>query len=67
MSSLHDGALARGFNQHAVEHSSQLWRTLRSSSTQFAVTGTIEKLGGSRPKPFEEFVREERSAYSPGI
>jgi uncharacterized protein YbjT (DUF2867 family) len=62
----HDGALARGFNQHAVEHLSQLWRTLRTSSSQLAVTDTIEKLGGRRPKAFEEFVREERNAFSSG-
>jgi uncharacterized protein YbjT (DUF2867 family) len=60
----HDGALARGFNQHAVEHLSQLWRTLRTSSTQLAVTDTIEKLGGRKPKAFEEFVREQRNAFS---
>jgi uncharacterized protein YbjT (DUF2867 family) len=60
----HDGALARGFNQHAVEHLSQLWQTLRTSSSQLAVTDTIEKLGGRRPKAFEEFIREERSAFS---
>jgi uncharacterized protein YbjT (DUF2867 family) len=60
----HDGALARGFNEHAVEHLSALWRTLRTSSTQFAVTDTIEKLGGRKPKAFEEFVREERKTFS---
>jgi uncharacterized protein YbjT (DUF2867 family) len=60
----HDGALARGFNQHAVDHLSQLWRMLRTSSTQLAVTDTIETLGGKKPKPFEEFVREQRNAFA---
>jgi hypothetical protein len=62
----HDGALARSFNQHAVEHLSQLWRTLRTSSSRLAVTDTIEVLGGQRPKAFEAFVRQERSAFSSG-
>lgn len=60
-------ALARGANPHAVEHLSQLWRSfrvagLRSESVRFQVTDTIERLGGAKPKTFEEFVREERSA-----
>ena len=63
----HDGALARGFNQHAVEHLSQLWRTLRTNPTAVEVTDTIETLGGRKPKTFEEFVREERSAFSSGV
>lgn len=62
----HDGALARGFNQHAVEHLSHLWRTLRTSSSQLTVTDTIQELGGKAPKTFEEFVREQRSAFSSG-
>jgi uncharacterized protein YbjT (DUF2867 family) len=60
-------ALARGVNQHAVEHLSQLWRSLRSAglspeSARFKVTDTIEGLGGAKPKTFEQFVREEQSA-----
>lgn len=58
-------ALARGYDPHAVEHLSHLWRSLRSASSQsgrFELTDTIEKLGGVRSKSFEEFVREERSA-----
>lgn len=59
------GALGAGFNQHAVEHLSQLWRFLRESGlrgerTQYAVTDTIEKWGGVRPKTLEEFLREDR-------
>jgi uncharacterized protein YbjT (DUF2867 family) len=58
-------ALARGVNQHAVEHLSQLWRALRSagldpSTARFAVTDSIETLGGAKPKTFEAFVREEQ-------
>jgi uncharacterized protein YbjT (DUF2867 family) len=56
------GALARGINQHAVEHLSHLWRALRTAgrspdTARFEVTDTIEKLGGAKPKSFEEFVR----------
>lgn len=59
-------ALARGFGQHAVEHLSALWKALRSAGldperARFAVTDTIEKLGGARPKTFEAFVREGQS------
>jgi uncharacterized protein YbjT (DUF2867 family) len=61
-----DRALARGFNQHAVDHLSHLWRTLRTNSTHFEVTDTIEKLTGRKPATFEEFVRKERSAFSSG-
>jgi hypothetical protein len=58
-----DGALAAGYNQHAVDHLSQLWRTIRTSREQLAVTDTIVQLGGRRPKTFEEFVREERETF----
>jgi hypothetical protein len=63
------GALARGVNAHAVEHLSQLWRTLRSfglrpEPARFQVTDTIETLGGAKPKTFEAFVREERNALT---
>ena len=56
-------ALARGFNAHAVEHLSSLWKALRAAGldperARFAVTDTIEKLGGAKPKSFEAFVRE---------
>ena len=56
-------ALARGFNAHAVEHLSALWKALRAAGldperARFAVTDTIEKLGGAKPKSFEAFVRE---------
>src|SRR6202158_5978448 len=59
-------ALARGYNPHAVEHLSALWKALRDAGldpekARCAVTDTIEKLGGARPKTFEQFVREGQS------
>jgi uncharacterized protein YbjT (DUF2867 family) len=62
-------ALARGVNQHAVEHLSNLWRALRSAgmrseTSRFEVTDTIEKLGGAKPKTFEQFVRQEQDALT---
>jgi uncharacterized protein YbjT (DUF2867 family) len=62
-----DGALAGGVNQHAVEHLSQLWQSLRTADQRpghaaFEITDTIERLGGIKPKTFETFVREERDA-----
>jgi uncharacterized protein YbjT (DUF2867 family) len=58
--------LARGWNAHAVEHLSALWKSLRGASlsaeaARFAVTDTIEKIGGAKPKTFEQFVRERQS------
>ena len=48
-------ALARGWNAHAVEHLSALWKSLRAAglspeAARFAVTDTIEKIGGARSK-----------------
>jgi hypothetical protein len=59
-------ALARGFNAHAVEHLSALWKALRGAGldperARFAVTDTIEKIGGAKPKTFEAFVREQQN------
>ena len=56
-------ALARGYNEHALEHLSALWKALRGAGldperARFAVTDTIEALGGGKPKTSEEFVRE---------
>jgi len=53
------GALGAGLNAHAVEHLSQLWRFLRESGAGrgYAVTETIEKVSGRRPKTFDEFLR----------
>ena len=58
-------ALARGWNAHAVEHLSALWKSIRASglspeAARFAVTDTIEKIGGAKPKTFEAFVRERQ-------
>ena len=59
-------ALARGFNAHALEHLSSLWKALRAAGfdperARFAVTDTIEKLGGAKPKTFEAFLLEGQS------
>jgi len=58
-------ALARGYNQHAVDHLSHLWRALRAAGSdlkreRYAVTDLIETLGGTKPKTFEDFLREDR-------
>lgn len=58
-------ALARGLNAHAVEHLSSLWKALRAAGldperARFAVTDTIEQIGGAKPKTFEAFVRESQ-------
>jgi uncharacterized protein YbjT (DUF2867 family) len=54
---------ARGFNPHAIEHLSSLWRAIRGAAIdpndpRYAVTEAIEKIGGAKPKRFEAFVRE---------
>ena len=59
-------ALSRGYNPHAVTHLSALWKALRAAGldperARFAVTDTIEKIGGARPKTFEQFVREQQT------
>jgi uncharacterized protein YbjT (DUF2867 family) len=61
---------ARGWNAHAVEHLSALWKSLRAASlsaeiARFAVSDAIEKIGGAKPKTFEEFVREQQSELAP--
>jgi uncharacterized protein YbjT (DUF2867 family) len=62
-----NGALQRGLNPHAVEHLSQLWRSIRTrpaSSATWEPTHTIAAFGGRRPKTFEEFVREEQRFFN---
>jgi uncharacterized protein YbjT (DUF2867 family) len=59
-----DAALGRGFNHHAVEHLPKLWQSIRIQTQSFEVTDTIVNLGGARPKTFEEFVREQQSAFT---
>jgi uncharacterized protein YbjT (DUF2867 family) len=58
-----DGALAAGYNPHAVDHLSQLWQTLRTSPQRYEVPDTILQLGGRRPKTFQQFVREQRDTF----
>jgi len=58
-----NAALARGLNQHAVEHLSKLWQSIRTQPRTFGVTDTILELGGRKPKTFEEFVREQQAAF----
>ena len=58
-----NAALARGLNQHAVEHLSKLWQSIRTQPRTFGVTDTISELGGRKPKTFEEFVREQQAAF----
>jgi uncharacterized protein YbjT (DUF2867 family) len=59
-------AASRNYNPHAIEHLSSLWRAIRGAAIDlkdpnYAVTDTIEKTGGARPKTFETFVREGQS------
>jgi len=59
-------AAARDYNPHAIEHLSSLWRAIRGAAIQpndpnYAITDTIEKIGGAKPKTFEAFVREGES------
>jgi uncharacterized protein YbjT (DUF2867 family) len=54
---------SRGFNPHAIEHLSSLWRAIRGAAIdpndpRYAVTDAIEIIGGAKPKTFEAFVRE---------
>jgi uncharacterized protein YbjT (DUF2867 family) len=54
---------ARGFNPHAIEHLSSLWRAIRGAAIdpndpRYAITETIDTIGGAKPKSFEAFVRE---------
>jgi len=56
-------AASRGYNPHAIEHLSSLWRAIRGAAIDpkdptYAITGVIEKIGGARPKTFDAFVRE---------
>jgi hypothetical protein len=62
-----EAALDR-INAHAVAHLSKLWASLRTQSEplvkeRYQVTDTIERFGGGRPKPFAQFVSEEKSSF----
>jgi len=59
-----DVALAHGFNNHAVEHLTKLWQSIRASTEEFDVTDTIREIGGQDPMSFETFVREHQSAFA---
>ena len=59
-------ALSRGYNEHAVEHLSSLWRAIRAAGIdpndpEYGVSGTIETIGGARPNSFEGFVRKHQN------
>jgi len=61
---------ARGFNPHAIEHLSSLWKAIRAAgmdqeAVRFAVTDTIETIGGAKPTTFEAFVRAEQNVLTP--
>src|SRR5205085_869312 len=52
--------VTRGWNAHAVEHLSSLWKSLRAArlpaeTARFAVSHSIERIGGAQPKTFEQF------------
>ena len=52
---------------HAVAHLSKLWANFRNRDralVEFAVTDTIQELGGRKPKTFDEFVIEEKSTFA---
>jgi uncharacterized protein YbjT (DUF2867 family) len=56
-------AASRNYNPHAIEHLSSLWRAIRGAAIDpkdpnYAITDSIEKIGGAKPKTFETFVRE---------
>lgn len=63
-------AALRGYNAHAIEHLSNLWRALRSAGIdpkdpRYKPTETIERIGGAAPKSFEAFVREREAEFTP--
>jgi len=63
-------ALSRGYNEHAIEHLSSLWRAIRAAGIdpndpQYGVTDTIEKIGGAKPNSFEAFVRKHQNELAP--
>jgi uncharacterized protein YbjT (DUF2867 family) len=60
-------AAASRINAHAIAHLSKLWATLRSQPVDVEVTGTIEELGGRKPKTFAEFVSELDTEETQGL
>jgi uncharacterized protein YbjT (DUF2867 family) len=64
-------ARSRDYNPHAIEHLSSLWRAIRGAAIdpkdpRYAVSSTIETIGGGAPKTFEAFVRERRGEFGGG-
>jgi uncharacterized protein YbjT (DUF2867 family) len=60
-------AAATRLNPHAVAHLSKLWANFREPGprlVEFAVTDTIQALGGRAPKTFDEFVVEEKAGFA---
>ena len=54
-------------NPHAVAHLSKLWANFREPGprpVEFAVTDTIQDLGGRAPKTFDEFVIEQQAGFA---
>ena len=54
-------------NPHAVAHLSKLWANFREPGprpVEFAVTDTIQDLGGRAPKRFDEFVIEQQAGFA---
>ena len=54
-------------NPHAVAHLSKLWANFREPGPRpvdFAVTDTIQELGGRAPKRFDEFVIEQQAGFA---
>lgn len=58
-------AEASGYDRHAIEHLSSLWRFFRTAGSEprppsYVITDSIEALGGVKPKAFETFLRESK-------
>ena len=54
-------------NPHAVANFSKLWANFREPGprqVEFAVTDTIQDLGGRAPKRFDEFVIEQQAGFA---
>ena len=59
---------AAGLNNTALEHLIDLWRYLRTRSSEFQgsyqVTDTIERIGGQPPKSLQQFLAEQAHLFS---
>lgn len=60
-----DTALSQGFNQHAVEHLSNLWRAIRKNVRTYDMPDTIHRYTGKNPKTFKKFLQEQKAAFEP--